>query len=414
MNYKINSFTPQSGQHLLDNSSVFNTANQIVNTTTSFNDVRVREETPQFVWKSSYPLSSLRDKFTRSNNGDVVKDGSEIVVSSTSDTGSIAEIQSRQNGDYIPGAEYVPGMGIRIPTLPTNAVIQVGYFDSSNGLYFEFTNDTAYVVRKKGGTIAERIEQSDWNIDKVNGAGKKENPSNVTLSMADGHVLRMPFLYYGYGYCRFEVGLFDKDERVHRIQPVHVMPINGETSLDKSNLPLTVRVEGNGEATSCFLGGRQTSVVGKVERIFREVGEVRKDVAVSSTDWYPMLSIQAKTAFNNVFLQIGRIEVLSSGLIEYAVFKDATLTGASFGTPNLYDTDETATEWDSSATALTGGNLIAGIFLGTGSNQNNQLGKERLPDFPITNGETITLAVRKLSGAGTETVTLAGAVKENW
>jgi hypothetical protein len=411
---KIRSQSPQSGRTITDKGTLINVADLLSNSFTSFNQLSTAEESQQFVWKSVFPVSDLRDELTETNNGTVTSTGAgEIKLSVTSDSGSVAQIRTRQRGDYIPGSIFTPGLGFRLSVLPTSAKVEWGYFDNDGGIFFRYDSDGLSVVRKRSGA-EDVVSQSAWNIDRLDGSDNiNTNPSGLSLDLTEGHVYRMPFLYYGYGYCLFQIGLFDRFGVKHNITPVHVFTVEGETALSDSNLPLTARVDGNGEALDAYVGGRQMSTLGQDLKTFRTVSAVRKEATVNDTDWYPMVSVQEKTAFKNVFSQIGGIEVLTDANLEYAVFRNGTLTGDTFGTAPDYNSSETATQWDVSATEITGGELIAGPFLASGTRQQAITSKESLPDLPLLNGDTYTFVARRLSGT-TATVSLTAKIKENW
>lgn len=61
-----------TGRYIRENEKFVNIADFIENTTTSLNQHVVTQETPQFVYKSSFPISTQRDNLTEINNGEGV------------------------------------------------------------------------------------------------------------------------------------------------------------------------------------------------------------------------------------------------------------------------------------------------------------------------------------------------------
>jgi hypothetical protein len=48
----------------------------------------------------------------------------------------------------------------------TGLTQRVGYFDDMNGIYFELSDSTMYIVKRNAGTNL-RIAQQDWNSNKL-------------------------------------------------------------------------------------------------------------------------------------------------------------------------------------------------------------------------------------------------------
>ena len=102
----------------------------------------------------------------------------------------------------------------------------------------------------------------------------------------------------------------------------------------------------------------------------------------------------------------------NSGFVYLEIYLDASLTGASWGTPTNATAAETAVESDNSATAISGGTRIFGPALlnaGAGARGSDL----RLDiDFDIPEGSVVTLAATSLSG--TNNVTSAFSLREEW
>lgn len=89
LNYfrKLLQQAPQSGRVIGDNGTLQNWGDQMSRSFTSFNDLRTREETPQFVWKSVFDKSTLRDAYVEENGGTVTSTPSEFRLSTTTTGG---------------------------------------------------------------------------------------------------------------------------------------------------------------------------------------------------------------------------------------------------------------------------------------------------------------------------------------
>ena len=88
--------------------------------------------------------------------------------------------------------------------------------------------------------------------------------------------------------------------------------------------------------------------------------------------------------------------------IDWIIVIGATLTGASWATSQFSPNDDTSTEFDLSATAYSGGEIVAGpnfVLGGGGSNVGADSANIPAPDIPV--GEPATLIARSHSGTAT-------------
>jgi hypothetical protein len=80
-----------------------------------------------------------------------------------------------------------------------------GYYDDEEGCYFELTGTTLYIVVKNSHTGYEyKIPQSQWNGDRVNGAGGSKNLSGYDLDLTKTNVYIIEFQNAA-GYVFFKV-----------------------------------------------------------------------------------------------------------------------------------------------------------------------------------------------------------------
>lgn len=378
--------------------------------TTVFNERKIAEKSQQFILNSNLPLSAQRDAIIVSNNGVVTQQDAEYRVRATVDANSVAILESQQRGNYISGNENEAGIGVRIPTLPTgDAYIRFGYYKKESGvvtgLYFEVTEEGVFAVIEDEG-VSKRVLQKDWNINTLLG------DNGATYDPTDGHVYQIRYVYYGYGSVTFEIGQDYNGNRYNMI-PVHLDRIKFATSLSEPNLPLTVEVNSgtSGVQLDAFVGGRQFSTFGKNNPVERQVGAYRVELSGIGTTFVPMISFKEKVGRKSILTRLSSIAMLSDADLIYELRWNATLTGASFGAPNNYSAAECATEWDISATALSGGiPRKSGLILGA---VRNALTRLDLPARKIYEEDTVTLCVRRVAGINA-TATAHFEVLEAW
>lgn len=390
-----NRLSSRSGRVEKEDGSLINTADWLYMNQTALGQSSTAESTTQFAYKSAFPLSTQRDVLTETNGATVTKvNGAEYRVRATSTAGSIGQLRTKQLGDYIPEHIFLPSIGVRIPTQPTgNAKIQFGYFDEglTNGTFLEYNASGLFHKVVSNSTEVYSQEITDVDVSK-------------------GHIYRFPFLFYGYGFAGVDIPtLTGKSFQVERKSTYYP---NGEVLFQESNLSVTCRVEGDGTQLDAYVGGRQMSVIGRDQRVFRPSNEVRKSASIANTtDYVPMVSVKLKSGFEQIFTQIQGVTTIADANMEVAVFLNGTLTGDSFGTPTDYNSSEVATEWDNSATAISGGDKIYGTIVE--GNNKAVLTREALPDLPVIEGDTVSFCLRLISGSN-GTATMSANIKENW
>lgn len=388
-----------------------NSFSKVWNTTT-FNESKFAEKTQQFILNSSIPLSNQRDNQVVSNNGSILKQASEYRLRASTDSGSIALLESAQRGNYISGNEAEAGMGVRIPVQPTgDAFVRWGYFKKNNGdvtgFYFRYDKDGLWVVIEDEGVIVHEKKQSEWNSHTFsNELGFGE------LEPSEGNIYQIAFAYYGYGAITWQVSNQISYDRFNVI-PVHKKKIKGATSISEPNLPISIEVNSGttGVELDAYIAGRQFSTYGKETPVERSVGDYRIEQSGVSTTLVPTVSFKEKEGFKNILVTLSNISFLSDSDMVYEIRVNADLTGADFGIPDGYLDSEVATQWDTSATAMTGGESIK-VGLIEGGNRTNLTFNE-LPERPVFEDSVFTVGVKRLSGTN-GTVTSSFEVKEVW
>lgn len=120
---------------------------------------------------------------------------------------------TNSNGDFVirqskPYFRYQPSKGIYASAAvlfgaPSNNITRrVGMFDGDNGVFFEQTSAGLFAVRRSNiggaGVVDIRVAQADWNLDRMDGAGK----SGRTIDVSRIQMAVMDYAWYGAGRCR--------------------------------------------------------------------------------------------------------------------------------------------------------------------------------------------------------------------
>jgi hypothetical protein len=150
----------------------------------AFGRLRVSNPTTLFDSNNLY-LDSGQFSNTTANSGSItyVQAESSFNLSVTTANGSSVINQSRTTQAYQPGKSLLSMNTFAMATLTTGCRQRVGYFTSTNGVYFEADGATLYLVIRSsasGSLVEERVAQSSWNGDTLK-TGVSPNPSGINL-----------------------------------------------------------------------------------------------------------------------------------------------------------------------------------------------------------------------------------------
>lgn len=258
---------------------------------------------------------------------------------------------------------YQPGKGLLtlatfVMTTPTSGLTQrVGYFNDNNGTFFEARNTTiSFVLRSStiGIAVDTRVNQADWNGDKLDGTGA----SGITLDVTKSQILWMDFEWLGVGSVRCGFIIDGQYIVCHTFNNA-----NDKTKVYMTTAILPMRYEINTtSAQTATLKQICSSVMSEGGYEQYSIGYVaRRTTAVTSigTTFKPLVSIRLAADSPNAVVVPNRIQVLptTSQNYEIALLKNATLTGASW--VNMYNAQGTGTV---SGTTMTISAMISGAF----------------------------------------------------
>lgn len=119
--------------------------------------------------------------------------------------GSSAVQQAKFVQPYQPGKSMLVMESFCMSALIANCRQRVGYFTTANGIYFEADGTTLYLVIRSsasGSIVEERIAQSAWNGDRLNGLSGANNPSGITLNPALTNIFWTDIEWLGVGNVR--------------------------------------------------------------------------------------------------------------------------------------------------------------------------------------------------------------------
>jgi len=380
---------------------------------TAFNEYVTVQKKSQHVWKSSQPLSVLRDRWV----GDVQRISGEYRVRTT-DEAPFTYLSTVFRGDYVPGFEFEWGIGVRVPHYPTeDGEIRVGYFDSGDGFYVEIAESGLSLVWKTDGTLQEVVSQDQWNQDVLNGSNSDNNPSGAHLDLTTGVIVQGRMVYYGYGFLAIYFGVRDTQGHFRMIE-AHVFGKREGVSLNTSNLFLNLEIDkGSGTDLEAFVGGRQMSTLGDENNQFRVTGEYRTRTDITD-EWTPLVSVRSKQVFFEVFTRLFSVEAASEANLLLGIFLDPELDQTRFIESGVSQDKETAVLYDTSADTMNieDSFVFSGMTLVPGQRSTNnshllqdQLSPKRLPEDSI-----VTVAAKRVDSSAPATGTVRVNIEEGW
>jgi hypothetical protein len=282
----------------------------------------------------------------------------------TGGTGSGAQVirQTRQCMRYQPGKSQLAFLTFCLDGgAKANVRRRVGYFDANDGVFFELNGSTANVVRRtstSGSPVDEVVPQSSWNLDKLDGNGA----SGITLDVSKVHILVVDLQWLGVGRVRVGFDLGGVVVYVHQFLHANVIT---SVYMKTANLPVRFEVTNTGVAASATTMRQICCAIvsegGVEDARALQFAAGRGATTLGVTTRRPVLSLRAKTTGPNGVRNTGIIRPVAASLFAgantayYEIVVGGTLTGAAFA---AFDATNSIAEIDTSATAISGGNVV--------------------------------------------------------
>lgn len=347
---------------------------------------------------------------------------SSDTTSTTLTAGAAGDVAIRQSRWYI---RYRPGKSQQIFVTGNfdgqqpGALKRMGLFDddtqtqsTGDGIFFEVDDTGIFAVLRSstsGSSVDTRIAQASWNGDKLDGSG----PSGATLDLAKQQVAVFAYGWLGSAVVQYGFVIEGQIVWCHTIRPSNDF---ATVYMGRPSIPVrwevrTSDADGTIQATCAAVqseGGFNTNGVQ------RAVSRGGTGLTTTATTLRPLLTIRLKDAYRRSLLVPSTFSVLSQGSspenYEVLLIVNGALTGATFAAGAASET----VEYDTAATAISGGRLLATQygFGGGGPAKGGSAGSPLASDVPISSDyagtrDTLTLAVRPL---GTSNTTFFGSL----
>ena len=373
----------------------------------AFGRLRVSNPFTIFDSQNRYQKDNQFDESTASG-GTVTYTLNESTVNLNVTTTSGSEVvrQSYRVMPYQPGKSLLLLATFVMAAGQTNLRQRVGYFNTDNGVFFQKDGTTnAFVLRTNtSGTPsdARTVTQANWNGDKLDGTGA----SGLTLDTSKAQILYMDFEWLGVGSvrCGFIINeqfivchTFNNANDLDKVyMTTAILPVRYEikataataSAASMKQICSSVISEGGYQQAQANQFARRTSVLGTI-----------------GTTFLPLVSIRlASDSLGAVVLPVAiQAFPTTNQNYEVALFKNATLTGASYNT-----TEFTHVDYDVTASAMTGGTMILQNYISSTAQGRSVSVTPAGYNFDIQLGvslagvsDVLTLGIRTVSGATT-------------
>lgn len=202
---------------------------------------------------------------------------------------------------------YQPGKGLSIEMTAaqfqpvTDSTKRVGYFNDSNGIFFESSGGTFKLVLRANNTgtpVDSVIEQSAWNIDKLDGTGA----SGITLDPQQINIYAFDLEWLGGGSIWASIFINGEEIIVHRIDNAN---INDQVTFSTPVLPCRWEIDSLSSAPTSRLdcvcanihvdGGTELARSGILRNIERENYELGAGTAFANI---PLISFRLASGYD--------------------------------------------------------------------------------------------------------------------
>lgn len=268
---------------------------------------------------------------------------------------------------YQPGKSLLVLNTFVMAPAKTNLVQRIGYFGTQNGLFIELSGNTLSFVKRSlvtGSVIDTKVQQSEWNIDTLDGTG----PSKLTLDITKAQIMWMDIEWLGVGSVR--MGFVINGEFIH-CHTFHHSNIIDSTYITTASLPLRYEIYNTGVTSSASTLKQICSTV--ISEGGFQLRGVPSSIGIDTVDtsyilatkntYYPIISIRLKSDRMDSIVLPSNFSIIGTTASDfrYKIITGATITGGTWtsaGSTSPVEYNITST------TAITDGALLkSGYFV---------------------------------------------------
>lgn len=348
----------------------------------AFARLRVSNPTTIFDTQFEYSKHSLLWEDVLSGTGTSTLTNPYITLS-TGGTGSGARGMRRTKvyHRYQPGKSQLlkmTGIPLSSGAHSGTSETRMGYYDDNDGVFFCTKASGACWVRRSsvsGSVVDTVVAQASWNLDKFDGTGR----SGVTLDLTKEQIVVIDLQWLGVG--RIRAG-FQIDGRLYYAHEFNHANSTTTPYMRTANLPITYEATNPG-GTGANVSMTQVCCALESEGggsedfgYYFRAGTGANTVSCASgtglsPTMIPLFSMRLVDTFGGVTYR-GHVQPQEFGFLNTANFAalvrfiwNGSLTGATFA--NSAEATYSGCQFDTAASAITGGTIIGTAYLGSAS-----------------------------------------------
>ncbi len=288
---------------------------------------------------------------------------SNVILEVGSAAGSSVVRQTKNVMRYIPGRPATLAFSVRLDTPQVGIRRRFGLFNETDGAYFEDDGGTySYVIRSSasGITTETRVTRDNWNGEKFDGNGY----TGVTADATKQQMISINYEWYGAGGVTFNWLMKNETIPSHTFENSNV---NDLVWCRSPFLPIRMEIENvTGVAGTHYLYQGSNSLIqeGEPEKlgILESIANpITGTTMAAANTFYPVVSLRLKVDQLAAVALIRSLQAATNDNtnVYWRLVENPTLTGANWTDdpdPNSF------MQYDTSATDITGGNIILSGF----------------------------------------------------
>lgn len=403
----------------------------------AFGRLRVSEGFTLGDYKHLYGIDpNFRDSLFNGGTVTPLANQAAVRLATSSNPSSRAVHQTKMYHNYMPGKSQLIKSTVNFYAAMPNVTKRTGYYDDLNGIYLEQTGtgELAFVIRTNTGgspSDARRVTQSQWNQNTCNTsiAGTSTDGSNFgvvgtwNLDITKTQLFWTDFQWLGVG--RVRCGFVNDGQTIvaHEFYNSNNLPV---VYMANPNLPIRCEILNTGATSGGYFDQVCATVIsegGYAESgIDWNVNSGATGQAVTLADGvYPILAWRLKNSFkgypNRVVVRPGNMNIYAENYPAYwTLVKLDGISNITLGSSTWTSADDdSAVEYNLTATAFTGGDRMDGGIVGTTSPGGSAKGTGTAPinapslakknfiaqNFDSTDSEIYVLCAQAIGGTTT-------------
>lgn len=340
----------------------------------AFARLRVSNPVTLFENKQVYDDQPLLWANQTANGGAIVynSDRASSTLSINGANGSSAIRQSKQRINYQPGKSLLLLNTFVLGAGANNVRKRGGLFNENNGIYLQQNNSVlSFVIRSfVGGSVSENVvNQSSWNLDKLDGTG----PSGITLDVTKAQILLMDIEWLGVG--RIRIGFIINGIFIYAHEFNHANIIDS-VYMSSPNLPVRYEITNTADGDPAELEEICSTAISEggntILGLLRSANRGITGISVTTGNGLvPLISIRLKSAYVGATLIPVDFSIISAAATTYIwkLIVNPIVTAPDLST--WVPLSNSAAEYNvtrTAANALSGGTIIkSGYIVGQGN-----------------------------------------------